>query len=149
MPDQVADKRTVGIAPDILDVRKQTKEYMDLAASSAGTSEGYSRSASASAERSAASESAAAEWARQSAEWAVLRNQGIEFGPTEPPVKIDGMLWLRTDEDDQTITDFGRWDANAAGAGLFPAEDTWPGEGTHPSEQGEWKHFRVAASAVA
>lgn len=149
MPDQVADKKDVGIAPDILIVREQVRAYRDSAASSASEASGWSRSAAASAERSDESASAAAESARQAAEWAIIHNQGLRFGPTEPPIKIDGMLWLRTDEDAGTITAFERWDANAAGQGLFPADDTYPGESTYPSEQGAWKHFKVAAGAVA
>lgn len=149
MPDQVADKRTIGVAPDILVVREQVMGYRDDAERSAGTAEGYSRSASLSAEHAGELASSAADSARQAADWAVVHNQGLIFGPNEPPVKIDGMLWLKTNELAGTITSFERWDANAAGAGLFPGDSTYPAEDTYPSDQGAWAHFKVAASAVA
>ena len=149
MPDQVADKRDIGIAPDILVVREQIKGYREEAEQSAGIAEGFSRSSSLSAERADVAASSAAESARQAADWAVVHNQGLIFGPNEPPIKIDGMLWLKTNELAGTITSFERWDANAAGAGLFPGEATYPAEDTYPSEQGAWAHFKVAASAVA
>ena len=149
MADHIVNKINVGIPPDIVLMREQVRGYRDDAESSAGVAEGYSRSAAMSADRSDEAATAAAESARQAADWAVVKNQGLVFGPDEPPVKIDGMLWLKTNEAQQTIISFERWDANTAGAGLFPADDTYPSDTTYPAEQGAWAHFKLAASAVA
>lgn len=149
MADQIVDKRTVGIPPDILDVREDVEARATEAEAAAVTAQGYSRSAAMSAEAADASESAAATYAAQSAAWAVVRNQGLHFGEEEPPTKIDGMLWIKTDESVGTIVAFERWDAASAGAGLFPSEATWPSEDTWPEDQGDWKSFKVASAALA
>lgn len=141
MPDNVIDRREVGIPHPVVVARHETEQMRDEARGSA-------EAAAASAGRAASSEAAAqahASDARQAAteaaEWATLHNQGIHFGPEEPETRWDGMTWIMTDEAARKIKSFRRWDAALAGKALWPSAATFPGPSVFPTDRGAWTDF--------
>ena len=61
----------------------------------------------------------------------------------EPPrdKRVDGMLWMQTNESTHKITSFNRWDANAPGTALWPGATTYPSSSTYPDQIGAWTPF--------
>ena len=64
---------------------------------------------------------------------------------SEPPrsVRVDGMLWVQTNEGTHKIAAFNRWDADLPGTALWPGATTFPSDSTFPNEKGAWTPFTV------
>ena len=63
--------------------------------------------------------------------------------------KVDGSIWLESDETSQTIKAIKRWDARKSGKALWPADDLYPEDDVYPEDTGEWTEFRLAPEALA
>ena len=63
----------------------------------------------------------------------------------EPPrdKRVDGMLWMQTNESTHKITSFNRWDADLPGTALWPGAATFPSSKTYPDEKGAWTAFGI------
>lgn len=141
MADQVIDRKEIGIPTDIELVRHQISLIRDEVVESrdkAAASEIAAAGSEAAAMRHA---SDARQAAQEAAYWATMRNQGLHFGPDEPKDKWDGMTWLYTNEETRKIQSFRRWDADLAGAALWPSATTFPGDATFPKDRGAWTDF--------
>lgn len=57
--------------------------------------------------------------------------------------RVDGMLWMQTNESAKRIAAFNRWDANLPGTAIFPGATTMPGTTTMPSDLGAWTQFTL------
>ena len=57
--------------------------------------------------------------------------------------RVDGMLWLKTNESTHKIASFNRWDAGLPGTALWPGATTFPSDTTFPDEKGAWTPFTV------
>ena len=57
--------------------------------------------------------------------------------------RVDGMLWLKTNESTKKIAAFNRWDANLPGKAVFPGTSTMPGTSTIIDEIGAWTTFTL------
>lgn len=57
--------------------------------------------------------------------------------------RVDGMLWMQTNESTHKIAAFNRWDAGLPGTALWPDSTTFPSDTTHPDEKGAWTPFTV------
>lgn len=57
--------------------------------------------------------------------------------------RVDGMLWLKTNESTHKIASFNRWDADLPGTALWPGATTFPSDTTFPDEKGAWTPFTV------
>lgn len=143
MADQIVDKRTVGIPPDILDVRQDTQGYRDDAQAS-------EEEAAQSATNAAKSEASAALSASTAATLVAAVN-GLRVGPEEPELhsRTEHMLWLETSSDLATVSVLRVWDAGAAGAALWPGESTYPGDSAWPMIEGTWVQARLGAACIA
>ena len=156
MADQIVDKRSVGIPPDVVLARHQTLGFRDEAeahardsAASATDSATYAQHAAAHASNASTSARDAAASATEAAMWAEVASMRTLLRPTEPPAKLDGMVWMRTDEQAGTIVAINRWDADLPGSGLFPSAATYPGGGLYPTERGAWTAFAISAGVIA
>lgn len=49
--------------------------------------------------------------------------------------RVDGMLWMQTNESTHKITSFKRWDAGLPGTALWPDSTTFPSDTTFPDEK--------------
>lgn len=63
----------------------------------------------------------------------------------EPPrdKRVDGGLWMQTNEGTHKIASFKRWDANLPGKAVFPGASTMPGTSTIIDEIGAWTTFTL------
>lgn len=57
--------------------------------------------------------------------------------------RVDGMLWMQTNESTKKIAAFKRWDANLPGKAVFPGASTMPGTSTIIDEIGAWTTFTL------
>lgn len=57
--------------------------------------------------------------------------------------RVDGMLWMQTNESTHKITSFKRWDAGLSGTALWPGSTTFPSDSTYPDEKGAWTAFGI------
>lgn len=57
--------------------------------------------------------------------------------------RVDGMLWLKTNESTNKIAAFNRWDAGLPGTALWPGATTFPSSTTYPDQIGAWTPFTV------
>ena len=143
MPDQIFDKRTVGIPSDIEAVRADVNAFKKEAESSA-------KAAQQSAEEALESQKGAAAYA-EAAKDIVDAQTGIHFAVDEPlaGMRTNGMLWLVPDEGSGTITSLKRWDGTAIGGAAYPSDTTYPSDGLYPSPRGEWKDYKFGAGCIA
>ena len=145
--NQIYDLKTPGI-PQSFELAA------DRAETGAARAEGYAADAAASAEESADHAAASlasaqdAEAAADEAELWATAKAGISLGPDEPPDATAGSVWLQTDGS-TTITSIKRFEADAAGDGLFPGSATYPGSDTYPNKMGDWSSYTLAAALVS
>lgn len=160
MADQIIDRKTVGLMPDVEVARDLTEGYRDTAEQYMAAAQSYMDSAGRIRDGTAAirdSASGYASSARDSAaeakKWAHTANLlgVLQARPDEPArdLRLDGMLWLVTDESAKTVTGIRRWDATDAGQGAFPSDALYPSDSTYPCDRGSWTELRLAASALA
>lgn len=147
--NQIYDLKTPGI-PQSFELAA------DRAETGAARAEGYAADAAASAEESADHAAASlasaqdAEAAADEAELWATAKAGISLGPDEPPDATAGSVWLQTQEAGSTvITAIKRFEADAAGDGLFPGSATYPGSDTYPNKMGDWSSYTLAAALVS
>lgn len=57
--------------------------------------------------------------------------------------RVDGMLWMQTNESTHKIAAFNRWDAGLPGTALWPGATTYPSSTTYPDQIGAWTPFTV------
>ena len=79
----------------------------------------------------------------------VISEPRIRLMGTDYFEKVDGSIWLESDETAQTITAIKRWDAKKAGNALWPSDDLFPGDDVYPEDTGEWTEFKLAPSVLA
>lgn len=143
MPGQYPDKKTVGIPPDLVIVRHDTEMFMIRSENAAYEAEGFKNEAANSAAESEGYADEAHQYAEEAKEWSERETQGVHFGPSEPDVdtRYDGMLWLQTNESAHTITAVKRFDASAAGSGLFLSNDLYLSDELYLNDSGAWTSF--------
>lgn len=79
----------------------------------------------------------------------VVSEPRIRLMGTDYFEKVDGSIWLESDEDAQTVKAIKRWDAHKAGSALWPSDGLFPGEDVFPEDTGEWTEFKLAPSVLA
>lgn len=143
MPGQFPDKKTAGIPPDLVQVRHDTEGYMIQAGNSAMSADESAQRSAESAAQSAQHADEAQQYAEDAKGWSERNSQGIHFGPSEPAEdkRFDGMLWLKTNEANQTITQVNRYDASKAGSGLFLSESLFVSDELYLNDSGAWTPF--------
>lgn len=145
MTEQFTDKKTVGIPPDIVQVRHDTELYKIQAENYAATAAERADASGASAEQAASRVLEARDWALVAQGWSEVRSQGVHFGPDEPAFehRYNGMLWIETNEATKKIASFKRWDALNFGAGIFLSDDLFLSDELFLTDSGEWTTFHV------
>lgn len=126
--------------------------YAEQAASesqmSASASAGSADDARAYAEEALGHAQQAQAAADEAESWATAK-AGISLGPDAPPDATAGSVWLQTDgSDTDLIIAIKRFEAGAAGNGLFPAAGTYPANDTYPNKMGDWSSCTLAAALV-
>lgn len=145
--NQIYDLKTPGI-PQSFELAADRAEV------GAAQAEAYAAESAASADEAAerAADALAsaqdAEAAADEAELWATAKAGISLGPDEPPDATAGSVWLQTDGS-TTITAIKRFEADAAGDGLFPGSATYPGSDTYPNKMGDWSSYTLAAALVS
>lgn len=112
----------------------------------ASVSKADSSAASADANADAANRAAnAANAAAKQANAAASATKPYYMQASEPArdKRVDGMLWLKTNESTKKIASFNRWDANLPGKAIFPGTGTMPSESTIIDEIGAWTTFAL------
>ena len=84
MPGQFPDKKTVGIPPDLVQVRHDTEGYMIQAGNSAMSADESAQRSAESAAQSAQHADEAQQYAEDAKGWSERNSQGIHFGTSEP-----------------------------------------------------------------
>lgn len=128
-----------------LDALKREWASLNAAVSSA-TKRAESAASSAEGNADAANRAAsAATAAARQANAAAASTKPYYMQAAEPPrdKRVDGMLWMQTNESTHKITSFKRWDANLPGTALWPGATTFPSDSTFPDEKGAWTPFTV------
>lgn len=97
------------------------------------------------AQKSATEATNAANRADAAAKSAAASTKPYFIQQNEPPrsVRVDGMLWMQTNEGTHKIASFKRWDANLPGKAVFPGASTMPGTSTIIDEIGAWTTFTL------
>ena len=128
-----------------LDALKREWTSLNAAVTSA-TKRAESAASSAEGNADAANKAAsAANAAAKQANAAAAATKPYYMQPGEPArgKRVDGMLWLKTNESAKRIEAFNRWDANLPGTALWPGSTTFPSDTTYPDEKGAWTPFTV------
>lgn len=99
----------------------------------------------AAAQKSATEATNAANRADAAAKSAAASTKPYFIQQSEPPrsVRVDGMLWVQTNEGTHKIASFKRWDAGLPGTALWPGATTFPSDSTYPDEKGAWTAFGI------
>lgn len=147
--EQIVDKRTVGIPPDIVVARNEVEDMRDETRAFRNGAKESMEKAAASADVAAAQATDAHQSAMEAANWATLHNQGISFSQDEPAIKWDGMTWIQTNDADSTIVAFKRWQQDDRGHGIVPSASLLPSKTMRPRNRGAWREFKVAQSAIS
>lgn len=123
------------------------REWASLnAAVTAATKRAWSAASSAEGNADAANRAAsAATAAAKQANAAASATKPYYMQSGEPPrdKRVDGMLWMQTNEGTKKIAAFNRWDADLPGTAIFPGATTFPSDSTFPDEKGAWTPFTV------
>lgn len=112
----------------------------------ASASKADSSAASADANADAANRAAsAANAAAKQANAAAAATKPYYMQAAEPPrdKRVDGGLWMQTNESTHKIAAFNRWDADLPGTALWPGATTYPSSTTYPDQIGAWTPFTV------
>lgn len=114
-------------------VTSATKRAESAASSAEGNADAANRAASAATE------------AAKQANAAASATKPYYMQAAEPArdKRVDGMLWMQTNESTHKIASFKRWDANLPGTALWPDSTTFPSDTTYPDEKGAWTPFTV------
>ena len=129
---------------ELYDTIANLNKVIDRANASASRAD--SSAASADANGAAANKAAsAANDAAQQANAAASKTKPYYIQSSEPPrsVRVDGELWMQTNESTKKITAFKRWDAGLPGTALWPGSTTYPSSSTYPDQQGAWTAFSL------
>ena len=119
----------------------------DAATAKAETATSSANSAAQSAEANSTAANNAADAASKAAQQAAAAAGNAKpyyIQASEPPrdKRVNGMLWLHTDETAKTAAP-KRWDANLPGKAVFPGASTMPGASTIIDEIGAWTAFTL------
>lgn len=129
---------------ELYDTIANLNKVIDRANASAGKADSSAASAGANADaanRAASAANAAAKQANAAA--ASTKPYFIQQNEPERSKRVDGMLWMQTNENTKRIAAFNRWDANLPGTAIFPGATTMPGTTTMPSDIGAWTQFTL------
>lgn len=128
-----------------LDALKREWASLNAAVTSA-TKRAESAASSAEGNADAANKAAsAANAAAKQANAAASATKPYYMQPGEPArdKRVDGMLWMQTNESTHKIASFKRWDAGLPGTALWPGATTFPSDTTFPDEKGAWTAFGI------
>lgn len=114
-------------------VTSATKRAESAASSAEGNADAANKAAS------------AANAAARQANAAAAATKPYYMQPGEPArdKRVDGMLWMQTNESTKKIAAFNRWDAGLPGTALWPGAKTYPSSKTYPDEKGAWTAFGI------
>lgn len=129
---------------ELYDTIANLNQVIDRANASASKADSSAASADANADAANRAASAANAAAKQ-ANAAASATKPYYMQPGEPSrdKRVDGMLWLKTNESTKKIAAFNRWDAGLPGTALWPGATTFPSDSTYPDEKGAWTPFTV------
>ena len=128
-----------------LDALKREWASLNAAVTSA-TKRAESAASSAEGNADAANKAAsAAAAAAKQANAAAAATKPYYMQASEPPrdKRVNGGLWMQTNESAHKITSFKRWDAGLPGTALWPGATTFPSSTTYPDQIGAWTPFTV------
>lgn len=114
-------------------VTSATKRAESAASSAEGNADAANKAASAAA--------AAAKQANAAA--AATKPYYMQAGEPPRDKRVDGGLWMQTNESTHKIAAFNRWDADLPGTALWPGATTYPSSTTYPDQIGAWTPFTV------
>ena len=114
-------------------VTSATKRAESAASSAEGNADAANRAASAA--------TAAAKQANAAA--SATKPYYMQAAEPARDKRVDGMLWLKTNESTKKIAAFNRWDADLPGTALWPGATTFPSDSTYPDEKGAWTAFGI------
>lgn len=114
-------------------VTSATKRAESAASSAEGNADAANKAASAAA--------AAAKQANAAA--AATKPYYMQAAEPARDKRVDGMLWMQTNESTHKIAAFNRWDADLPGTALWPGATTYPSSTTYPDQIGAWTPFTV------
>lgn len=114
-------------------VTSATKRAESAASSAEGNADAANKAASAA--------TAAAKQANAAA--SATKPYYMQAGEPARDKRVDGMLWMQTNESTHKIASFKRWDANLPGTALWPGAATHPSSKTYPDEKGAWTAFGI------
>lgn len=114
-------------------VTSATKRAESAASSAEGNADAANRAASAA--------TAAAKQANAAA--SATKPYYMQAAEPARDKRVDGMLWMQTNESTKRIASFKRWDAGLPGTALWPGATTFPSDTTYPDEKGAWTPFTV------
>lgn len=119
-------------------------KVIDRANASASKADSSAASANANADAANRAASAATAAAKQ-ANAAASATKPYYMQAAEPArdKRVDGMLWMQTNESTKKIAAFNRWDAGLPGTALWPGATTFPSDTTFPDEKGAWTAFGI------
>ena len=129
---------------ELYDTIANLNKVIDRANASASKADSSAASANANADAANKAASAATAAAKQ-ANAAAAATKPYYMQASEPArdKRVDGMLWMKTNESTKKIAAFNRWDANLPGTALWPGATTFPSDTTFPDEKGAWTAFGI------
>ena len=131
-------------AKELYDTIANLNQVINRANASANKADSSAASADANADAANKAASAATAAAKQ-ANAAASATKPYYMQAAEPSrdKRVDGMLWVQTNEGTHKIAAFKRWDANLPGKAVFPGASTMPGTSTIIDEIGAWTTFTL------
>lgn len=114
-------------------VTSATKRAESAASSAGGNADAANKAASAA--------NAAAKQANAAA--ATTKPYYMQAAEPARDKRVDGMLWMQTNESTHKIAAFKRWDAGLPGTALWPGATTFPSSTTYPDQIGAWTPFTI------
>lgn len=129
---------------ELYDTIAKLNQVINRANASANKADSSAASADANADAANRAATAATAAAKQ-ANAAAAATKPYYMQAAEPPrdKRVDGMLWMQTNEGAKRIEAFNRWDADLPGTALWPGATTFPSDITYPDEKGAWTPFTV------
>ncbi len=129
---------------ELYDTIASLNQVINRANASASNADSSSASADANADAANRAASAANAAAKQ-ANAAAAATKPYYMQTAEPPrdKRVDGGLWMQTNESTHKIMSFKRWDAGLPGTALWPGSTTFPSDSTFPDEKGAWTPFTI------
>lgn len=129
---------------ELYDTIANLNQVINRANASANKADSSAASADANADAANRAASAATAAAKQ-ANAAASATKPYYMQAAEPArdKRVDGMLWMQTNESTKKIAAFNRWDAGLPGTALWPGATTFPSDSTFPDEKGAWTAFGI------